>query len=48
MYAYQGSWDTFFRSIDGALAAVKKFEEKCRKLEYVVVNESLMGVIDSS
>jgi hypothetical protein len=48
MYADQGSWDTFFRSIDEALAAVKKFEGEGRKIEYVVINESLMSVKDAS
>lgn len=47
MYADQGSWDMFFKSIDEALAAVKKFEKEGRKVEYVVINESFMSVKDS-
>ncbi len=48
MYAEQGSWDTFFKSIDEALAAVAKFEKEGREVEYVVINESFMSVKDAS
>ncbi len=46
MFSDQGSWDLFFKSVDEAVAAVKKFESQGRKVKYVVINDSLMSVKD--
>jgi hypothetical protein len=48
MYSEQGSWKMFFTSMSDALDALKRSEKEGKKVELVMVNESMVEVREAS